>query len=321
MSTPLVSFIVPCFNYATYLPDCVTSILGQQVDDFELLLIDDASTDATASVMRSFDDRRIRLLFNERNLGHVGTITRGLQESRGRFVARIDPDDRYRPRFLSATLGKFSDPDVGMVYGDVALIDPVGSVTHERTDRVHHGADFKGNELIALMRSNFICAPSVIARREAWIEALPVPPHLAFNDWYFTLKMARRWQFYYVDEVLADYRVHEMNHHTKVARNGSEERSVLWLLDQLYEQAEPDPLLEAAKRSARRSIYSAHYLDFGNKYFGFGMYGEARRCYLAALGLQPIESCSRPVLRRLLATFLGRRLYAAVKRVMVSSAG
>ena len=186
MNTPLVSIIVPCFNYGRYLPDCVGSILSQQgFADYEVLVIDDASTDDTVEVMRSIGDPRVHLMFNERNLGHVGTITRGLHAARGQFVARIDPDDRYRSDFLVATLDKFERyPEVGLVYGDVSQIDDSGRVTYERSDCVHDGHDFKGNELVALLKRNFICAPSVIARRQEWIDALPVPAHLAFNDWY-----------------------------------------------------------------------------------------------------------------------------------------
>jgi glycosyltransferase involved in cell wall biosynthesis len=315
MNTPLVSIIVPCFNYGRYLPDCVGSILSQQdFADFEVLLIDDASTDDTVDVMRSIGDPRVRLMFNDTNLGHVGTITRGLHAALGQFVARIDPDDRYRSDFLAATLDKFErHPEVGLVYGDVSQIDDSGRVTQERSDGVHDGHDFKGNELVALLKRNFICAPSVIARRQLWIDALPVPAHLAFNDWYFTLIMARRCDFYYIDRVIADYRVHSANHHTKVSRDKSEEASVMWLLDKFFEETEPLPGIETAKRAARATIYAAHYLDIGDKYFGFGMYADARRCYLAALRLGPADALTAGIARRFLGTVMGERLYELVK--------
>jgi glycosyltransferase involved in cell wall biosynthesis len=315
MKTPLVSIIVPCFNYARYLPDCVGSILSQQdVADFEVLLIDDASTDDTVDVMRSINDPRVRLMFNEKNLGHVGTITRGLRAARGQFVARIDPDDRYRADFLTATLEQFEKhPEVGLVYGDVSQIDDTGRITQARSDCAHGGRDFKGNELVALLKRNFVCAPSVIARREGWIDALPVPAHLAFNDWYFTLMMARRWEFYYIDRVIADYRVHAANHHTKISQDKSEETSILWLLDKFYTETEPLPAMELDKRSARPAVYAAHYLDIGDKYFGFRMYADARRCYLAALMLRPTDAWTVGIARRFLGTIIGERLYEMVK--------
>src|SRR6201993_820636 len=132
MSTrdPLVSFVVPCYNYGRYIPDCISSIFKQEARvDFEVIAIDDGSTDNTREVLRSCQDPRLRVIIHERNLGHIDTVNEGLAAARGAFIARIDPDDRYRPRFLTSVLGKFREyPEVGLVYGDVALIDDCGRV-------------------------------------------------------------------------------------------------------------------------------------------------------------------------------------------------
>ena len=85
---PLISFVVPCYNYARFLPDCLNSILHQEGDfDFEIIIIDDASTDNTADVIRSFADPRIRVITHVLNKGHAKTIEEGLRETRGRYVA------------------------------------------------------------------------------------------------------------------------------------------------------------------------------------------------------------------------------------------
>lgn len=314
----LVSFVVPCYNYARYLPDCLNSILSQEGDfDFEVIVINDASTDNSAEVIRSFIDPRIRVISHMVNLGHAKTVNEGLRETRGAFVARIDPDDRYRPYFLSAVMEKFrAFPEVGLVYGDVALINDKGEVTAERCDREHGGCDFKGNELVRLMERNFICVPSVIARREAWLNALPVPAWLAFNDWYFTLMMARECEFYYIDRVLAEYRVHGENHHHKVVINKSEEPSIFWLLERIFSEPEKSPELEAQKQRARRRIYGSQYLTLGRKYFGFHMDDDARRCLLRAICYRPEYLLRSDVSRWLLATYIGRRPYEAAKALL-----
>ena len=313
--SPQISFIVPCYNYARYLPECLNSIFAQTGDfDFEIIVIDDASTDNTAEVIRSFTDARIRVISHLVNLGHAKTINGSLLEARGEFIARIDPDDRYRPHFLAEVMEKFSaHPEVGMVYGDVAVINERGEVTIERCDSEHGGHDFKGNELVRLMEKNFICAPSVIARREAWLGALPAPEWLAFNDWYFTLMMARRYEFYYIDQVLADYRVHGENHHHKVVLNKSEEPSIFWLLDQIYGEPEASQELETQKQAAKRRIYGAQYLDMANKYFGCHFDVDARRCYLQALRYNPAYGLAPGVLRRLFGTVIGRKIYESSK--------
>ena len=314
-TSPSITFIVPCYNYARYLPDCLNSILSQDGDfDFEIIVVDDASTDNTPEVISSFDDWRIRVITHAVNKGHAGTINEGLRLARGTYVARIDPDDRYRADYLSRVIPKFeAHPEVGLVYGDVSLINEQGEVTVGRCDQVHGGCDYKGQELVSLLRRNFICAPSVMARREAWLNALPVPEWLAFNDWYFTLMIAREYEFYYVDEVLAEYRVHGANHHSRIVLNKTEEPSIFWLLNEIFRTPEKSPELEAAKQGERRRIYGAQYFDMAEKYFGCGFDADARRCYLAAIRQCPAYLSRAGVVRRLLATYVGRGAYESLK--------
>lgn len=323
MEAPLISFVVPCYNYARYLGECVASILEQQGDyAFEVILIDDASTDETVALLKSFVDPRIRVVYHEVNQGHAKTVAEGLRLSRGKYAARIDPDDRYRRNFLSLTMPLLEKhPEVGAVYGDVALIDERGEITAERSDREHNGRDFKGNELVQLLEKNFICAPSLIARREAWINALPVPEGLAFNDWYFTLMMARKYEFYYLNQVLADYRVHAANHHTKVVREKTEEPSIFWLLDHIFSTPEGSATLQAAKRRAQRRIYGAQFLDMAEKYFGYGYNEDARRCYLAAFRKRPSLLFEPGPVRRFAATLLGRKMYESSKSRLKTARG
>ncbi|MDH3444403.1 MAG: glycosyltransferase [Deltaproteobacteria bacterium] len=308
---PLISFVVPCYNYGRYLPDCVRSILGQEGNfSFEVILINDASTDDTASLMGSFSDPRIRRVSHAINMGHAKTMEEGLLLSRGKYVARIDPDDRYRPDFLSLVVPKLEQfADVAAVYGDVALIDDRGEITAEGCDREHHGRDFKGNEFLRLLENNFICAPSLLARREAWIASLPIPEGLAFNDWYFTLMMARKHEFYYVNQVVAEYRVHAANHHHKIVLDKSEESSIFFLLDRIFSEKENKAEIESRKRPARRRIYGTHYLDMATKYFGCRYDTDARRCYLAAIRYWPANAIDFRVIRRLLGTIIGRHTY------------
>ncbi|MCX7906594.1 MAG: glycosyltransferase [Bacteroidetes bacterium] len=311
----LVSFVVPCYNYGRYLAECLNSIFSQDyICDFEVIVIDDGSIDNTQEVLRSFSDPRLRVIVHPVNRGHVITINEGLSLAQGDFIARIDPDDRYRPYFLRTVLEKFNQyPEVGLVYGDVSLIDMHGCISLEQSDNVHGGKDFKGNEFVKLLERNFICSPSVIARREAWIQALPVPDGLAFHDWYFTLMIARKYEFYYVNKVIAEYRVHPHNYHTIIAKNKKEEESIFRLLDRIFAEVEEDPKLEEQKQKARRRIYGTQYLDLGRKYFGFGMYADARRCLLQAIRYRPRYFLCADVMRWLIATYIGRERYEMIK--------
>jgi glycosyltransferase involved in cell wall biosynthesis len=315
-SPPLLSVVIPSYNYARYLGECLNSIFGQRgAPAFEVVLVDDGSTDETPQVLEMYADPRLRVVRHERNRGHIATINEALRLTRGAFVARIDPDDRYRPQFMAEVSRILeSHPDVGLVYGRAGLIDECGARTGPITTAPHNG-DFKGSEFLRLLERNFVCAPASAGRREAWLEHVPVPDGLAFNDWYFSVLIARRYPFYFLDDVIADYRVHGANHHARISRDGSEERSIFWLLDRVFQVSEDGFPFEDRQEVMRR-VYSAHYLDLAEKYFGFGRNADARRCYLAAIRLRPAHLSDPGIARRFGATVLGRRMYERTKALL-----
>ena len=95
-SEPVISVVLPVYNCADYVAEAVQSILDQTFSNFEFLIIDDGSTDATSNVLQGFRDPRIRSITQE-NHGLAFTLNRGLELSRGRYVARQDADDISLP--------------------------------------------------------------------------------------------------------------------------------------------------------------------------------------------------------------------------------
>jgi glycosyltransferase involved in cell wall biosynthesis len=311
---PTLSVVIPSYNYGRYIDDCLASIYGQEnPPPFEVIVVDDGSTDDTLERLAAWQRPNLRVFSRAENRGHVATINEALPRATGSIIARLDPDDRYRPGFMARVCAVLNaHADVGLVFGNAAIIDGEGRATGHVTPRPHDG-DHRGSEFLALLERNFICAPTVAARREVWLASLPVPDGLAFHDWYFTLLAARRHTFYYTDEVVADYRVHAANHHSAVSRDGSEERSVLWLLDQVFGELEAERGLDVAMRRLKRRVYAAHYLDFAEKYFWFRRDAEARRCYREAFRRVPRRFLRIGVIRRSVATLVGRGVYDAVK--------
>ena len=143
-----------------------------------------------------------------------------------------------------------------------------------------------------------------------------MPDGLAFNDWYFNVMMARRCEFYYLDRVLADYRVHAENHHARVTRDKTEESSIFFILERVFSETEASQTLEDAKRRARRRIYERQYLRLADKYFGMAMNSDARRCYWAAARHHPRCLLNAGVQRRLAATIVGRERYELGKTLV-----
>lgn len=110
--TPLVSVVLPVYNRPEKVCKTIESILSQTFKDFELLVIDNASTDDTVERIKRFDDSRIRLIINERNMGQTYSLNRGLDEAKGKYIARIDSDDIMLPKRLQrqvSFLEKHSD--------------------------------------------------------------------------------------------------------------------------------------------------------------------------------------------------------------------
>lgn len=98
LKNPPVSIVLPMYNAAEYIKECVDSILMQTYSDFELLIIDDGSTDDSVEILEKYDDQRIRLIKNEHNF--IASLNLGLKESRGKYIARMDADDKMKPHRL-----------------------------------------------------------------------------------------------------------------------------------------------------------------------------------------------------------------------------
>lgn len=110
-SIPLVSVIIPAFNRADALCRAIQSCLCQTIQDLEIIVVDDGSTDATSSVVRNFHDRRVRLLRHPTNRGAAGARNTGILHAYGQFIAFLDSDDEWLPHKLEKQLRVFDTND------------------------------------------------------------------------------------------------------------------------------------------------------------------------------------------------------------------
>ena len=92
---------MPAYNAGKYIGEAIQSVIDQTYSDWELLVVNDGSTDNTVEVVESFSDSRIRLLHNPENLRLIKTLNRGLEEALGEYIARLDSDDLATPQELS----------------------------------------------------------------------------------------------------------------------------------------------------------------------------------------------------------------------------
>jgi glycosyltransferase involved in cell wall biosynthesis len=128
--TPLVSIITPTYNHERYIGSCIKSVLHQNYENWEQIIIDDGSTDRTADVICNYSDRRVRYV-HQKNAGIealASTYNSALKHCHGPLIAILEGDDTWPPYKLEAMIDAFSDPDVVLAYGEMREIDPAGNV-------------------------------------------------------------------------------------------------------------------------------------------------------------------------------------------------
>jgi glycosyltransferase involved in cell wall biosynthesis len=116
--TPLVSVIIPLYNRQSTIQACITSILEQTFQDFEIIVVDDGSSDSSIEMVREIKDERLRLYCNFNNSGAQAARNRGISESMGDWIAFLDSDDKYLPHSLSSRLDVATSQGVGVVHSD-----------------------------------------------------------------------------------------------------------------------------------------------------------------------------------------------------------
>ena len=161
---PLITVLMPVYNGERFLEEAIASVLCQTYSNFELLVINDGSRDRSVEIISSLQDSRIRLLHNERNLGLVATLNRGIELARGEFIARMDADDICHPERFEAQVDWFRQhPDAVMLATNVVMIDENGSPAGDWKD------DLQTLEPEAirsfLPRANCIAHPTIMIRR------------------------------------------------------------------------------------------------------------------------------------------------------------
>jgi glycosyltransferase involved in cell wall biosynthesis len=254
---PLVSVVVPTYNRADLLKRAVDSVLSQSYENFELLVVDDGSTDDTAALVAGLDDPRLRYLRQPRNMGVAAARNRGMREARGSLVAFLDSDDLWAPEKLKrqVELIRRRPSKVGLFYTGLTVLDD----EDRSTDWIPTA---RGDVWRAMLHDNVVHygTSSTIIRREVietigyFDEKLP-----ANEDYDYWTRLAR---FFEIDFVPAPL----MTYNAKTAGEADERRSRNFIANmtarKMYVQRHGDDALRAGVRhlsflnSARRHLES-----------------------------------------------------------------
>ncbi len=211
--TGLVSVMMPAYNAERYIGQAIESVVQQTYPHWELIIVDDGSTDGTAAVVSGWQDERIRLIQQE-NAGEAAARNTALRHMRGEFVAFLDADDVYLPDHLEATTAFLTNhPQRDGVYTDGYHIDQYGRWLKTLSSR--RRGPFEGWLFEELVRASDVFGPPlclllrrslILERRLSYDTRIVIGP-----DWDFNTRFAEYASFGYLDRQTCLYRVHQSN--------------------------------------------------------------------------------------------------------------
>ena len=217
---PLVSIIIPLYNHERFIKETLNSALTQTVQDFEIIVIDDGSTDNSGKLVQEVKDKRIQYL-NQDNKGAHNTINRGLGIAQGRYVSILNSDDVYLDNRLEKCLKILeNDLAVDAVFSGIEYIDESGqtlkttSGAEENWSHLDSEPSYKteNNVTIDLLAGNFLKTTSNLFCRKKCIDSVGHFRNLRYcHDYDYFLRLSQRCALYIVKEPLLRYRTHAAN--------------------------------------------------------------------------------------------------------------
>jgi glycosyltransferase involved in cell wall biosynthesis len=212
VTTPLLSFIVLSYNYQDYIKVTIQSILNQTLQDFEIIVVDDCSTDRSCEVVRSFNDPRIRLIVNERNLGGAGAYNVAVSAACGEWLVNLDADDWIAPEKCVRQLKTATqNPRIDIIGTWVNL---VGSDGKPHPDASLIEPSWNGDHALNLVDTwigkNHLCRSSTMVRRASHLRiGLDDAGMVAAPDYeLWTRALAQGCRFHLISERLTFSRLH-----------------------------------------------------------------------------------------------------------------
>jgi alpha-1,3-rhamnosyltransferase len=227
---PLVSLVIASYNHERYIHACIRSVIDQDYQNIELIIIDDGSTDNSCrrieELVPACIARFVRFEFRNRpNIGSSATVSEGLAWARGQFFAGIASDDIVLPSRTSTLLRNIVDqPDVAGVFGGCELIDAEGTLIRSLRPR----EAYLGFDDLLLSKRVLIIAPSQLLRTEAVRAVGGYPPNIFIEDWYMWLKLTHLgYRLKTIPNVLVRYRQHSGNMSKQVVKMHESRRMIL----------------------------------------------------------------------------------------------
>ncbi len=195
---PVVSVIIPTYNRADLVKRAIQSVLGQNYEEFELIVVDDASEDNTREVIQEFDDPRLKYLRHEQNRGGSAARNTGIKESRGKYISLLDDDDELLPRHLENLVATIEDlgPEWGVVYSGKVNIDG------EKRTKDYPDPGWQGDIFEKILVEGSIQTSTLLIRRSCFDKVgmfdEEFPRH---QDWEMNIRLSKHFKYFSISEI------------------------------------------------------------------------------------------------------------------------
>ena len=203
---PQVSVIIPVYNGEKYIEEALESAFAQTFQDFEVIVINDGSTDATEERLAKYQDRIVYV--KQENRGLAATRGVGVEKARGEFIAFLDADDIWLPTKLERQVEfAHAHPEYGIVTTDALNFEGDCLITSSLKDWYQVSS---GWVLERLLFGNWISASAAMIRRECFdkVSTFDVPPPAFGEDWLMWMQIAAYYPIFFIDKVLVRRRLH-----------------------------------------------------------------------------------------------------------------
>jgi glycosyltransferase involved in cell wall biosynthesis len=247
-TTPIVSVCIPAYNHAKYVRAALESVLSQDFGDFEIIVTDDGSTDATVEEILAVRDERIHFARNERNIGPSATAGRNMARARGRFISFLPSDDLFLPGKLRRQVEAFErQPELGAVFSWMTPVDEEGAPIADDHPYFRPAGVTRETALRHFfLVGNLLSAPTAMVRREAFAQVGVFDPCLwQTQDYDMWVKLCLAFPILVQEEPLVAYRLRAAGANMH-ASNPATDARIAWEFGQVlrnYTAMERDPVL------------------------------------------------------------------------------
>jgi glycosyltransferase involved in cell wall biosynthesis len=301
--TPRVSVVIPAYNCSAKVKEAIESVLAQTYTDYEVVVIDDGSTDDTEPVVRSFGDRVV--YFRQNNQGAGTARNSGIKRSSGEYIAFLDSDDLWSPEKLDEQIPLLEhDLELGLVYSDWAVMSENGAVEESYLRKLPSASGYVFDKLV---QWGFILTSGVVVRRACLLDVGDFDSSLSIaQDYDLWLRICYRWKVALVNRPLVTKRSWNGSLSSNLPKTAVERIALFEKTLVNFNDMPPE-----SRRIVRRQL-ALNYWDVGYHYFDQFLFKEARRKFLSSLSYD----CRNPkVLGYLAASFLPIPLAKVVRGV------